>query len=549
MFQRSRVVVFVCSYCWALQSETCFSFGLAQVRIDAAFTLFYRDVLQQSRGPLYLWCDSSPQLGADYLLSIFDRISEEQLVPCWQHAQALFKSVLGFCDAFHAGDQEQMAQQVHFRHEAARFLKKHVVRHRQMPMSLGSGATTLEDKGRALAMKFAHECHTIQDLRSVCAQVCSLTVDMDVEVGLADAAGGDVNQYLPAWTQDSGLVADEGLAALEALGEQSDRHLFPNSFVSTGLDHISNNLQSDLDEHLSGWKTWLPKFKALTNLCSKRHHLNRLIARCIRDTPFAPLTRMFETAVPPCAKWRWGTICKSLPAILERHRPLSMIWNKAKFLGGTELDGDDDDDNRLDVDHVTEALQSPSWLAYGQMILHLHEIANFISGWGSGCKCHEWLRPHKGSSTSVWDETLQDVIQSLQLPTDSDGMRYQCPLAGKRAPELASGVLVKALNDKIQEVYPKVLVESSAVGGTEQEHFLNDFNLGTGYIKLVVELKLGHWQDFPWVLCKLGLPGDDERKRAAADLLAVFNKLPQTPESHHRVTWAFMQQGSTLRVN
>lgn len=516
--------------------------------MDAALSLFYRDILKLQTGPVYLWCDSSPQLGEDYLLSIFDYIQEEQVVSCWNQAQNLFSSVAAFQKAFAEGDEGEVEDQANIRHHAGRFLKQHIHRHRQMPMGLGSGASSLQHKARALAMKFAHESHDVPALRSICRQVCSLTVDMGVEVGLAEVAGGDVNDYLPPWMQDrQGLLMDEGMDGLEELVQRTT-HLFPRAFVSTGLDHISNNLQNDLDQKLSGWSGWLPKFKALSNLLSKRHHLKRLVARCIMDTPFSPLKRMFETTVEPCAKWRWGTICKTLPAILALHRPLGMIWSKAKFeVGRNDQDEERNDDAVLDLDLVTAAVTSPSWFAYGQMILHLHEIANSISGWGSGCACHEWLRPHKQSSDSPWESALSAVRQSLGLESGLDGLSFQCPLAGKRAPELASGALLKVICERIDDAFPKVLVESAGAGPEHQEQILSDFNLGTGYIKLVVELKLGHWNDFPWVLCKLGLPGDAARQQGAADMLATFDSLPQDPKSHHRVTLSFMATGSALR--
>ena len=547
------------TYCFSLVSTKydlmmCLQYSAkcVQVRIDAAFALWYRDVLENKQGPIYLWCDSSPQLGADWLLSIFDHIHEEHVVACWENATALFCSVKTFQTAFEDGDHDQMADQVLLRHEANQFLQRHVKRHRQMPMSLGSGASSLEDKARALALKFSRETHNIQSLRAICNQVCSLTVDMGVEGGLADAVGGDVCEYLPPWmrgTSEAQLLPDEGIEALEIQQvQESNTHLFPRAFLSTGLDHVSNNLQNDLDKQLPGWDDWLAKFKALSNLLSKRHLLQRLVGRCMLNTPFEPLKRMFETVVPSCAKWRWGTIVKSLPEVLRLHRPLSIVWNKAKFLGNSSeeqnLENANAGDDTLDLDVVTAAVQSPFWLAYGHMILQLHEVANHVSAWGSGCKCHEWLRKSKDvPTTNPWEDVLLDTAETLGLEKLADGSSFQCPLAGKRAPEIANGDLVRSLDERIDLAHPKVLVESSVVSGGQQEQIINDFNLGIGYIKLVLELKLGHWSDFPWVFCKLLMPGDVKRQQEAAALLEAFDKLPSDTSNHHRITTSFLGPG------
>ena len=51
----------------------------AQLKIDTAFALVWRRKFAESSGPLYLWCDSSPQMGADWLLSICDMVTVDQL--------------------------------------------------------------------------------------------------------------------------------------------------------------------------------------------------------------------------------------------------------------------------------------------------------------------------------------------------------------------------------------------------------------------------------------------------------------------------------------
>ena len=72
---------------------TQFLFLAVQVKVDAAFALCVREDLQQDNGPLFAWCDSSPQVGADWLLSLFDAIPQNAVVQCWREAQSLAASV------------------------------------------------------------------------------------------------------------------------------------------------------------------------------------------------------------------------------------------------------------------------------------------------------------------------------------------------------------------------------------------------------------------------------------------------------------------------
>ena len=69
--------------------------AIAQVHIDGAFAMLMRSVLGNCAGPgpaIYLWCDSSPQAGVDWLMSMFDFIDRADLVHCFEHYQHLFIS-------------------------------------------------------------------------------------------------------------------------------------------------------------------------------------------------------------------------------------------------------------------------------------------------------------------------------------------------------------------------------------------------------------------------------------------------------------------------
>ena len=318
-------------------------------------------------------------------------------------------------------------------------------------------------------------------------------------------------------------------------------------------------MQADLDEHLQGWKAWLPGFKALANLLGHRHLVKRLVAKCITGTAHAAVASCFETVVGSVAKWRWGTIVKVLPSILRLLRPLSLVWDARKFLdqsGEAENAADanvqgDSDNEPLDVHNVTAAIRSPSWKAYGHMLAHLHEIGNFISAWGSGCPCHEFLLTSSGSDTegraqSHFAEMLRATLRSLSLPKEADGAPRACALAGKRAPELATGAWKVRLQELIDELRPQVLMDTCELAAEDRERVLGDFEHGVSYIQLVLNIKLAHWSELPWQLCALATDARSERPKFAKTILEQFSKLPQHEEAHHRLTWRFLAPDSDL---
>ena len=526
-----------------------------QVNLDAAFALMFREVMDGNSGPIYLWCDSSPQGGVDWLLSIFDYVLDSELPKCFQHVQKMFASV----DTLHSlvlqsepepsgALPEQVAEALQqiglHRLVAGKFLTQAIRRHRQMPMGLGSGASSLEYKCQALAIKFLHESSSFAALRAIGRRVYSLTVDMGVEVGVADAKGGDLVSYLPPWM--SALDSIRPDSGLDALCHESDHHFLPNALLSAGLDHIANNLLSDMDQALTCWNEWLVGFKALSHLLSHKHLLVRLIARCIDGTPFQPLARMFETCVEPVAKWRWGTIVKTLPSILKLQNGLHLVWDEGKFLNRGESLQDEDGSDVFKLAIVTKTVKSSRWWAFGHMLLHLHAVGNFPSAWGSGCRCHEWMLSEGSHPQTVLQQAMLDCQKCLDEDAERwDGPKFQCPLKGKRAPELAANALLPLVRAKAERAKGDILLASGMVDEADREAILNDFGLGVSHILMTLELKLGHWQTLPWLIAGLALP--ENNQQLAQKILAEFDKLPAEPIHHHKVSWKMLRPGCIVR--
>ena len=137
------------------------SLSRKQILVDAAYCCFWRDVLAKQEGPIYLWCDASPQGGVEWLLSIINCIEKADLPKCTQPADYLRKSVQDLQRACSCDDKDAMLDIAKSRHEAGSVLKKAIVSHRQIPIGLGSA--TVEHKVRSVCRKLFVETQTLED--------------------------------------------------------------------------------------------------------------------------------------------------------------------------------------------------------------------------------------------------------------------------------------------------------------------------------------------------------------------------------------------------
>jgi len=126
-----------------------------QLRIDAALCCLWQQRLLGTGNVLYVWADSSPQAGVDWLLSIVQIIPSTSLIECAQVVQILAASAFELCKAAAAEDTEKMVQIAEDRHIWGSLLGSFITMHRQIPAGRGSGCTSVEHKCRCPVHKFS----------------------------------------------------------------------------------------------------------------------------------------------------------------------------------------------------------------------------------------------------------------------------------------------------------------------------------------------------------------------------------------------------------
>ena len=142
-------------------------------------------------------------------------------------------------------------------------------------------------------------------------------------------------------------------------------------------------------------------------------------------------------------------------------------------------------------------------------------------------------RRHFRHSDPEYDEPAEIVaFRELQADADLgldvrlDGHLFLCPMNGKRAAELANGDLTKKVLDRLDESRSAVMMICASLDDDDQRSLvLSDFSLGAAFVTLALEQKLGHWEDFPWRLCRLAVSDLSKLPQVAREALECFDRL------------------------
>ena len=524
-----------------------------QLLVDAAYSCYWRDLLQQHRGPMYVWADASPQGGFDWFLSILSLVKQEDLQEVVQAADYLADSVARFACACETDDKDELAEIANKRHACGKFLKRAVKLHRQVPIALGSGFSSLDQKVKALCQKFWNESQGLQDLRRLLSRVRGVCTDMGTEMSLPEVEGIDLKDFLPRYMLDEELFSEE-----MPFEGPSDTYFLPAALLSPGVLHITDNMTKEVDASLPFWRDWLGGFKAVTHLISAGHVRQRFVALCIKGTRFEWLQKVFDKGMRKPADWRWGTICAVLPHVLSLKYPLQAVWNPALFAKKGDARSEEEQES-LNLDILTSAIESNKWWLQSELVLQLNSLGKDPSAWAEGCDCHAWLRPTNAAEEyerkrfvhSHEAQQLQAAMSSQGLSRDGDGDGFVCPLAGRRSAHLACGAVQEYYEDAAGKRLHELRLTGLSYGVDASDIFdvCSHFAAGRAAMQAYLFRKLQCWEVLPWKLCGISHSNPAKARACAVACLEMFKESPQDEKLHHRVTWAALCEGSAIRAD
>ena len=360
-----------------------------------------------------------------------------------------------------------------------------------VPQNLGLGATTLEQKVAALVFNFFLEVGTLDGLRRFLRSFVSFTTDMGTEMGTASFLTRDVRELLPSWLRNPFMAAADMDNDEDMLDQEHGRPmpLMPAAIIVPGCLHITSNLSKDISGQLSCWPSYLKQLKQLEALLSVRDRRDRFVRTCVGEDSAA--AAQFKSFSGSLYEARWGAVVDFAQKLHPLIPTLKAKWAAAAYSRGYIEHGADD--VIFNPAELTEVLEDPVFEAYTTMILILYAHLEDLTAWFEGCPCHEHLLVRTSGHLS-----RRAVKQEIGVE------HSDCPMKGKRAPQLAAGSLQQKL-DEMWSAMHSCLQER--IGGNiiaAAPELARDFEAGWAYLQMGLQVKLDFWLRLPWKLAGMG---------------------------------------------
>ena len=548
-----------------------------RLAVDVGFMFVMRSLFRETRGRAVrcFLVDSSPQRGFDWVLSEAHSLSPSDFSQWVQNqwrmieTRSHFQRLTVACEsaAGRAQDhdlldlQEQLRQVQQGREDVQRILDSlGSVRHPTVdihlcpPSAQGSQRAQLVHKVHALLHTLRLEVGEWHEVAEYLSTVRAVTTDFGTESGLCDVENVDISLLFP-WAQNAldferapapacedEDVALQGNACLVngtpflqvREGKIVMPKLFPLAVQVPGALHILHHSVEELTSAFDAYESWfLPGLKAVNKVFSKKHVRERFIAEILRGSEASS----FETAVQQLQlnlhEARWGTLittCKELLSI----RLVFVYWDLSKVLGGAPGPDatDEDRDSFADGSKMSEAVSSPCWWEYLCMIIRLGRVVDHLEHWFEACPCHYRTVPE---SASLSGNTIFRT-------------RYSCPLAGRRAPELAAGALDDVVQQTLQTQHAELLMACSSLPSEDRDTVLKDYASAQAKLENYLAIKFAFWKALPHCLLVLGHHSEHVARSSLTQAKQLYDERRDS-DKHHALTKHFFESDFSVQLD
>ena len=466
-----------------------------ELALDAALMLLAREK-SSDRCVRVGWTDSSPLAGYDWIWSQQHEIAESMLIPCFQ---AVCNLANASCNLVREHEQLEEDGGAETDLPTAplpewrpwlQMLKQGIHEHIHPPAALGSGHRSLADKAASEVFKWHLQNRSPDKLPEYSRSFVAHCSDMGVEVGLPDfQLKGSVSTMLPPWVLekhalgeelDLGVEQEQPLSAgpsdvdqcdldgqflndddadaaarvdvvqpvvaeaVDANVQASSVFFMPEALTIAGLQHIVNNLCSDVHQNMSHCTSFHGDLKSLEALLRVDERRQRFIWTCLQNSALEGQSFRFRQFSGALYEGRWHQVLQFLRAVKPLLSTLARAWDAEKYIRGVNSEGlarpaqaqaERGQNERqglvaLDPARITVALRCPLFHSYVSMALALEEIPEQLATAAESCVCHRALLSHlsEHKKRKCVEEHYGDAVKV-------------CPLAGKLLPELVAGEL------------------------------------------------------------------------------------------------------------
>ena len=404
--------------------------------------------------------------------------------------------------------------------------------------------TDAAQKASAMAHAFALENPSWAQLHEYLDSFVSITTDLGTESSLA-YFHVNLKDLFPPWHDLEPLEADADdivmhLDRAEAPAEDvpRQRYFLPNALPIMGMQHCVHNLLKEAHTSLTGWSEFWQDLKNLESLLNWPFRRRRLIVTCIRCSPLHHMEEAFSRFSQSLYEPRWHEVASFIAKLGPLLGPLRSVWDPQRFeQGGVDVDGGPLSSApagaaAFDPHALTRCLQSAKFAAYVVLVARLDQCPEELVSWAEACYCHECIL--QGLKQHQKHQVLKEHFAAVG--------GCSCPMAGKRAPELAAGHLETVFNEMCQQALAGIFLDMPLpLSAADQTHIISELQRAQNHVKLALFAKLQHWQRMPWLACGLAHHEESVARRVACDILASFDQCSE-PELHHRLTQQFLTE-------
>ena len=567
--------------------------------IDASAMLFERSQRSKFKcAASYGWADSSPQGERDWLLTKLvshrwnpeDARSRPGIVELFKQASLLS------CAGSDGRRQEAGPAGLEIRKHAINSLRESLIVRVLPPAALGLRRANLAHKAAAFVHSIALETNrNIECLEAELSFLVSFTTDLGTEAGIPDFRCVSSLELMPSWTRQPYEVIEPDLAAKvvepadafpeaeievdeQAVAEGPGLDIMPDcaehihdSHVATpepqrpvgqktghpgspqpvpllkfaipvaGLLHILSNALHDVMDALKCWQPYKGQLKKLSALLCHGSRLDLFAATCLSQLPNSlalEARKLFDKRLPSLHEQRWGSVTSFISGTLSRLPMLQTYWNTSALTDSRSRE--EEANEEFDAAAIGAIIADPFFEAYSEMLQCLQSVVTEASIWAEGCPCHP-VEHTPGHSHRA--RKLADCVRQAELGSQA------CPLAGRRAPELAAGMLqavIAGLSEK--HISLCFLQRRRLLSEIQWCKIASDFEAGKRHLEAVLVVKLDHWGRLPWMLCGLAHHDSSKAKEAARACIAQYDKSARhVRHQHHELTKKLLTPGTALR--
>eukprot|EP00969_Alexandrium_andersonii_P284699 12585102-Alexandrium_andersonii.AAC.1 len=255
---------------------------------------------------------------------------------------------------------------------------------------------------------------------------------------------------------------------------------------------------------MPGWADFLAALKHVADLLRHRWSKDRLLATCFKDPPASACRSDIEGFSAQVYEHRWGTVLHAVAEILPLEKILRFAWSHQAFTfqHGAGAAAAADDDRGVHVHAVDKAITSEYFWRYCNLVDMLGDVLRHAQHWAEACPCHSKPDPAApplppALSSKDWEKAQlkrrQHFAKRFKVPS--------CPLASRRAPELATGRMEDFLDELLATCLQELQMLLRQLSQGEAATLVQDFQAARAHLLYTLRVKLSHWQQLPHVLC------------------------------------------------